>query len=251
MPVPVYQINERLNSLLAPAMMQCDKVIYFSSYLSSGAPQCWHHSIVQSKSYLLGDYEGYVKAFKDHFVDPDETTTYQQKLEAFKQDWDVQRYAATFREYAALAEVNEKMKWNCFFRGLKQEIQKALNVGEGAPKSFEKLVEYALNIDNFNHMIEGASSGTRVQQKGPNGNSPAATPSLSVPMPMEIDTAKVHLVNGRIPPGEHEQRKKNNLCLYCGQPGHVIASCPVRVQKSAEKGAALSSSSLGKAPPWA
>ena len=42
-----------------------------------------------------------------------------------------------------------------FFCGLKWDIQKALNVGQGTPTSFENLVEYALNIDNFNHMIEG------------------------------------------------------------------------------------------------
>ena len=77
-------------------MMQRDKVIYFSSYLSSGVPQHWHHSIIQSKSHLLDNYEGYVKAFKDHFVGPHETTTYRQKLEALKQDRDVQRYAGTF-----------------------------------------------------------------------------------------------------------------------------------------------------------
>ncbi len=250
----VYAINERLNSSLAPIMTQRDKVTYFSSWLSSGAPQRWHHSIVQSKSHLLNDYEGYVKAFNDHFLDPHEATVYRQKLEAMKQDRDVQRYAAMFREYTALAGVDEKTKWNCFFRGLKQDIQKALNVGQGAPTSFEKLVEYALNIDNFNHMIEGTNSGARAQQKGSNNNFPAAAPassaapSSSVPTPMEIDTAKVRLVNGRILPGERERRKKNNLCLYCGQPGHIIATCPVCAQKSAEKGAASSSSSSGKPP---
>lgn len=29
-------------------------------------------------------------------------------------------------------------------------------------------------------------------------------------------------------PEERERRRQNRLCLYCGQPGHMRASCPVR-----------------------
>lgn len=233
------QIKDRLNSSLAPRMLERDKVTYLSSYLAAGAPQRWHHSVVQSRPGLLTDFNEYVKAFKEHFLDPHEATTYRRKLESLKQDKDVQRYAAVFREYAALSEVDEKTKWNCFFRGLKPEIQKALNTGSGTPATFERLVEYALSIDSTNQMIQGFNNGSHSNsnRSRPNGNgnnnssSSSASPA-SGPWPMEIDAVKARLVAGRLPSGERERRRKNNLCLYCGQAGHIVSSCPVRSQKA-------------------
>jgi hypothetical protein len=256
----VNQIKDRLDSSLAPAMTNRDKVIYFSSYLSAGAPQRWHHSVVQSKPELLNNFEEYVKAFNEHFLDPHEATTYRRKMEALRQDKDVSRFAAIFREYAALAEVDEKTKWTCFFRGLKIDIQKALNTGQGAPKTFEKLVEYALSIDNTNQMIQGLSQGSNSNRSRSNGNNSSSNsssaPSASAsagPWPMEVDAIKAHLVAGRLPAAERERRKKNNLCLYCGQAGHAVATCPVRAQKAqASQGtqsSTPSSTNSGKVPP--
>ena len=105
-------IEERLKSTLAPRMTDSDRVTYFSSWLAAGPPQRWLNLIAAT----LSNYDGYVKAFKDHFFDPHEATTYRQKLEALalRQDKDVTRYAATFWAYAsaALAEADEKTKWN-------------------------------------------------------------------------------------------------------------------------------------------
>lgn len=100
------QIKDQLNSSLALRMLEHDKVTYLSSYLAAGAPQHWHHLVVQSRPKLLTDFNEYVKAFKEHFLDPHKATTYQCKLESLKQDKDVQRYSVVFREYAMLSEVN-------------------------------------------------------------------------------------------------------------------------------------------------
>lgn len=257
----VNQMKERLNSSLAPRLLGRDKVLYFSSYLAAGAPQRWHHSIVQTKPELLDNFDAYVNAFNDHFLDPHEATTYRRKLETLKQDKDVQRYAATFKEYAALSEVDEKTKWSFFFRGLKPDIQKALNTGQGLPTSFETLVKYALSIDNAHQMIQGLNHSSHTNRYRPNGNgngnnssSSSSAPPASGPWPMEIDAVKARLVAGRLPAAERERRKKNNLCLYCGQAGHAVATCPIRSQKAsqASQGTQQSTPSVsdsGKVPP--
>uniref|UniRef100_A0A8C5M6H4 CCHC-type domain-containing protein n=1 Tax=Leptobrachium leishanense TaxID=445787 RepID=A0A8C5M6H4_9ANUR len=50
---------------------------------------------------------------------------------------------------------------------------------------------------------------------------PNSTPSL--PEPMEIGLAR-----GPLSSAERSRRRTQNLCLYCGQPGHLLRSCPIR-----------------------
>jgi len=96
-------------------------------------------------------------------------------------------------------------------------------------------------IQGLNH---GSHSNPNCPQPNGNGNgnnnnysnssapsAPSASPA-SGPWPMEVDAIKARLVAGCLPPAERERRKKNNLCLYCGQLGHIVSSCPVRSQKA-------------------
>ena len=253
----ITQIDDRLNLSLAPPMTDKDKVMYFSSYLALGAPQRWHSSIVNTKPGLLSDYAAYVEEFKHHFVDPHEATTYRRKLENLRQDKDVQRYAAAFKEYAALAKVDDETKYLWFFRGLKLNIQRSLNSGSGAPTDFDTMVTSALNIDNFNKLVDNIHStsspnkGSRPSSNTTSTNAPPpavpTTSSSSGPWPMEIDEVKSRLVHGHITSEERERRKKEGLCLYCASPDHHVHSCPRRSQKPQK--AAPTPSKSGKAPP--
>ncbi len=46
-------------------------VSYFASWLGSGVPEKWYFGIWESQPHLLNDYCAFVKAFLDHFGDPD------------------------------------------------------------------------------------------------------------------------------------------------------------------------------------
>ena len=251
----ITQIEDRLTSTLAPVMTDKDKIVYFSSYLALGAPQRWHSSVVNTKPNLLRDYAAYVEEFKAHFIDPHEATAYRRKLENLRQDKDVQRYAATFKEYAALAGVDDETKYLWFFRGLKPHIQRSLNSGTGAPTDFQAMTTSALNIDNFNKLVDNIQSGSASNKgsrpHGSTGNSGNAAPSApsasstSGPWPMEIDAVKSQLVDGHITSEERDRRKKGGLCLYCSSPDHRVFNCPRRSQKSSPK----DTSKSGKVPP--
>ena len=44
---------------------------------------------------------------------------------------------------------------------------------------------------------------------------------------MEVDAVKHHPLTN----SERERRKKNNLCLYCGNAGHKVNDCPELAKK--------------------
>jgi hypothetical protein len=123
-------------------MTDKDKVLYFSSYLALGAPQRWRNPMINTTPALLLTFADYVEQY---FVDAHEATTYRRKLEDLRQDKDVQRYAATFKEYAALAQVDEETKHLWFFG---PSAQGSLNSGMGAPEKSDEMVTPAMNIDN-------------------------------------------------------------------------------------------------------
>lgn len=43
--------------------------------------------------------------------------------------------------------------------------------------------------------------------------------------------------NGRLSNEEWKRRKENNLCMYCGEAGHIGSACPAREkQKTSDRG---------------
>ncbi|KAL1249458.1 hypothetical protein QQF64_020463 [Cirrhinus molitorella] len=57
------------------------------------------------------------------------------------------------------------------------------------------------------------------QNPAPQSTSVAAKPP--VPEPMQVDS-------NRLSQMERTRRLTSGLCLYCGNPGHVLCNCPVR-----------------------
>ena len=55
---------------------------------------------------------------------------------------------------------------------------------------------------------------------------PSSTPSVittsSDVVPMDVDAVRTG--RGKLTPEERAHRLKNNLCLYCGDPGHLASS---------------------------
>ena len=56
----------------------------------------------------------------------------------------------------------------------------------------------------------------------------SANPSTRIPPKPQSKPAYSDKLNkdGRITEAERQHRFANNLCLYCGGPGHVTATCP-------------------------
>ncbi|CAM6043356.1 unnamed protein product, partial [Sphagnum compactum] len=67
----------------------------------------------------------------------------------------------------------------------------------------------------------------RLQQGTLPQTTPVARPASFGPAPMQIDTAKFKSLTE----AEKLRRRTNNLCLYCGNPGHIARQCPQKLVK--------------------
>ena len=53
----------------------------------------------------------------------------------------------------------------------------------------------------------------------------SSSPSISYGnVSMEVDRVRFHPLSI----AQHQHRRDNHLCLYCGSPGHLIHSCPTK-----------------------
>jgi hypothetical protein len=58
-------------------------------------------------------------------------------------------------------------------------------------------------------------------------NNTVAQPASFGPAPMQIDAAKFKPLTE----AEKLHRRTNNLCFYCGNPGHIARQCPQKLVK--------------------
>lgn len=59
--------------------------------------------------------------------------------------------------------------------------------------------------------------------------------SLQVPAASALDTSEpmqLGLLRPSLTPEERQRRRVNNLCMYCGESGHYVRSCPNKTRKS-------------------
>ena len=123
-------------------------------------------------------------------------------------------YALTFRTLAAQTNWIEDTHKTLFRKGLTVELQSELACRDEG-RSLNEYINLTIQVDNLMH------SRRRVR-------TPLYTAHESTTMHEPMQLGFTHLS-----PEERERRQQNRLCLYCGQPGHMKASCPVRpVSKS-------------------
>lgn len=244
----------RYNAASTPPMNDPGRIYAFASWFSPGPATQWHQSLYNTNPDALTDWRTFIDAFRTQFVDPNEATRYRNKLEKLRQEYgqSVNEYASKFKDWAALAEIDERTKVLWYFRGLQPAVQKALNVGSGVPSDFNTLDLYAQRIDSFSDAIrevrqgnsQSSGSGNRSQNNqnrssnssNYNSNNSASTPagtSTSGPAPMEIDAVRANLVNGRLSQQERDRRRRDGDCMYCGKSGHIVSNCPTRASKAA------------------
>lgn len=134
----------------------------------------------------------------------------------------VSDFAIEFRTLASSTGWNQEAQYDAFFNGLSETIKDELATRE-LPRSFDALVDLAIRIDRrlkqrYKEREQSWRAG-RVFQSPTQGQSDPA--DAAVPEPMQVDRA-------RLSPAERQRRRDSNSCLYCGQPGHYLARCPVK-----------------------
>ncbi|KAL0177388.1 hypothetical protein M9458_026282, partial [Cirrhinus mrigala] len=97
-------------------------------------------------------------------------------------------------------------------KGLNPDLQVELACrDEGL--TLEQYIDLSIWVDNVMRARKSSQLFAPVPQ--------TSSTTEAVPEPMQIGSAKLSTE-------ERERRLRGNLCLYCGQPGHIRANCPTR-----------------------
>ncbi|KAL0149399.1 hypothetical protein M9458_055296, partial [Cirrhinus mrigala] len=121
-------------------------------------------------------------------------------------------YALSFRTLAAQSGWNDGPLKLHYRRGLNPDLQVELACrDEGL--SCEQYIDLSIRVDNVMRARRPGRLLVPIPQAAPGAE--------AAPEPMQIGATKLSLE-------ERERRLRGNLCLYCGQPGHIRANCPTR-----------------------
>ncbi|KAI4897414.1 hypothetical protein NFI96_032838 [Prochilodus magdalenae] len=184
-------------------------------------------------SYERGTYEEFIKDFKAVFDHPNEGKTAGDLLFQLHQgSRSVAQYALEFRTVAAGTGWNEPALLTAFRHGLHMDIRKELAYRHDG-LTLEELISLAIRLDQLKNGANPAPRKSPVYRAPqlpltPSPLPPLAsrsTPELSPEEPMQVDTS-------RLSPGERQRRMRRGLCLYCGNPGHILRNCSLRPQRN-------------------
>ncbi|KAI4900898.1 hypothetical protein NFI96_007223 [Prochilodus magdalenae] len=130
-------------------------------------------------------------------------------------------YAIEFRTLAAESNWNSASLMEAYHQGLSEELKDEL-APRDPPSSLEDLIELSLRLDNR----------LRERRRSQRSKGGSLTLPTSTHRPDRAEEEPMQLGHTRLSVGELQARRKEGRCLYCGQPGHLRASCPELPGKS-------------------
>jgi hypothetical protein len=199
---------------------------------------------VDKKPSYVQTWSEFKKEFLKVFSDVDIKELSYQRLQALKQTGSASSYATEFRRYSLNLDWNDEPLRQHFFRGLKSEVKdRVLSPSDFA--DLASLIENAIKWDNLlyqrrkdpnngkstdrsylNTTRQSSHWVNRTTNPAPKAqwNNPPPRHTLGTgPAPMEVDS-----IHGPLTQAEKDRRRNNNLCLYCGNPGHRAVDCRKR-----------------------
>jgi hypothetical protein len=194
-------------------------------HLEMDAPPAW-----------LEDFSLFSAEINSMFGDPDILVTAERNLRCLRQTGTVSSYIAQFRRHATLLDWNEKALMSQFRAGLQESIKDELSTRE-RPSSLKALLEVTVNIDSRAReraieRDEAAKSSILTRKKPLSAH---VTPAIaSSPRADPVERAPSLPPFQRLTEEQKEYRRKNHLCMYCGDPSHVTRECPIRPPRPAQ-----------------
>jgi Ty3 transposon capsid-like protein len=249
------QVRLVINAQPSRFVTERQKVMFAASFLRSTAFS-WFQPFLDSPngSGILEDFSMFALELQNTFGDPDQVGSAERQLFALRQVASVASYAADFRRISSTTTWNDSALNAQFYRGLKDSVKDELAKMD-KPETLDAMIEISVRLDNRLHerrMERGIT--TYVQTKPIKYNIPLRSHNNQVmpfsetsttsypsnytgPQPMEI-AGNVQRFK-TLTPEEKSRRKKENLCLYCGKPGHVANTCPARPNTSSYQNSRL------------
>ncbi|KAG1935922.1 retrotransposable element [Pimephales promelas] len=199
----------------------------------AGLAREWGTAMWDNKNECCRSYDDFSKELRKVFDRSALGTEAARALSLLQQGThSVSAYSIEFRTLAASCGWNPKAQWDHFLHGLAEYIKDEIYSLE-LPTSLDGLIDLAIRVDN---RISLRTQTRRVEfPQDIINHTPvtrgAASQHWGLPEeePMQIGRAHLTII-------ERRHRLTNNLCLYCGEAGHVAAECPRKRQRPTSKG---------------
>ena len=138
--------------------------------------------------------------------------------------------AIEFRTLATESGWNDEALQGAFQNALCESIKDELALRD-EPESLDQLIALAIRLDNrqrerrrerSSRSQSGYACTPPVQGSPPRAVEPpqARRSGPEAPEPMQVGRA-------RLTPEERARRMSSRACMYCGQPGHFVSTCPL------------------------
>ena len=233
---------------LQPSRFPSDRVkILFIGTLLDGPPLSWFRALREEaiEPPQLQSLDTFLAALDAAFGDPHFVSSAQRRLRLCTQgNRPASVFASEFRRIARDTGFNDQALRETFRLNLSSEVKDHLVFSE-EPQTLEELIRLSIRIDNrlFERRAERRLElHRRLSQPVSSSRMlsvPTTSPPSVIPVPMEIGAVGKR---GPLSDAERARRRRMNLCLYCGEPGHIAIACPVksRVQAHSVSANALS-----------
>ena len=215
------------------------RIAYAASFLAGPAMEWFRPYVGEDSAIEFDTWEQFVAALKAAFDDPDARATAERKLRTLKQGTrDCSTYHAEFAPLATQLRLDHPTRISWFKHGLTYEVSKMM-ITQPVTEDFNIYVQQAIKVDNALRALNqtrGPTYQTQTQTQNQTSRTPT-TASGTAPGPMDL-SATTRRAQGPQGPRyqsfqrspvsaeEKQRRRQNNLCMYCGSPGHWASTCP-------------------------
>ncbi|KAK3575530.1 hypothetical protein QTP86_029276 [Hemibagrus guttatus] len=195
------------------------KVAFLITQLS-GKALLWAESIWSQNHPAVQSYSSFVDHFKEVFGKPSWDSSIGEKLYNLKQGkLSVNEYALQFRILAAKSGWNKQALLTSYHQGLDPQVRLHLAAYEdsiGLERFIQLSIRFATRMQSCLEEHQGQAQLTTILCRPG-----SVSPLEPAPEPLQLELSC-------LTPAERQRRLTQNLCLYCGAPGHVISACPIR-----------------------
>jgi hypothetical protein len=210
--------NDRHKVLYAASLLRGTAFSWIQPYLDMDHPPTW-----------LTDFGLFTAEINKVFGEPHALDTAARSLDNLKQTGSVADYAAKFRRLAIILQWGDGPLTYLFYRDLKDEVKDEIARVE-RPSDLEALITLAIRIDNrlYERALERNQARRFVARVQPAVPVRSTSAPRSPPTPRPVPTTPNRTRVQQLSEEEKSYRRMNHLCMYCGEPDHVVLECPVR-----------------------
>lgn len=203
----------------------------------------WASAVWQNKPAMRLDYDYFEAELKRVFDHPVQGKEAARRMLALRQgSMSAAEYSVDFRTLAAEAGWDDTALMSVFTNGLNEQLKDELAIKDEFV-DLDSLISAAIKLDN--RIRERRRDRTRQRSflQTPAFSQSRVGSNLPLPLksvqssPVSQDSAEEPMQLGRthLTPAERLRRIQSGECIYCGQRGHFIYTCPVRPKGGARQ----------------